>query len=131
MTQKTCVDCAECMKKGGVLCCHEMWDKPIVELTECPLGIEEQEVDKANEAEKVKIRHGARADKPKTKRTVERKPDLEKIEFINYLAETLSANYENVTITNKSKVIEFTINGKWYKIDFSYQRNKNKTLKGE
>lgn len=68
--------------------------------------------------------HQAKSQSQKKKRTRERKPDLEKEEIIQNLANFLENNAENVKITNISKLIEFDIGGNHYKLDLIRQRKK-------
>ena len=68
--------------------------------------------------------HQAKSQSQKKKRTRERKPDLEKEEIIQNLANFLEKSAENVKITNISKLIEFDIGGNHYKLDLIRQRKK-------
>ena len=68
--------------------------------------------------------HQAKSQNQKKKRTRERKPDLEKEEIIQNLANFLEKSAENVKITNISKLIEFDIGGNHYKLDLIRQRKK-------
>ena len=68
--------------------------------------------------------HQAKSQSQKKKRTRERKPDLEKEEIIQNLANFLEKSAENVKITNISKLIEFEIGGNHYKLDLIRQRKK-------
>lgn len=69
-----------------------------------------QEQEKLQEVAKdVKIKMGARADKPKSPKAREIKPDEPKIALIKLLAKCLGEYYDNVQITNPSKLIEFNI----------------------
>lgn len=68
--------------------------------------------------------HQAKSQTQKKKRTRERKPDLEKEEIIQNLANFLENSAENVKITNISKLIEFDIGGNHYKLDLIRQRKK-------
>ena len=68
--------------------------------------------------------HQAKSQSQKKKRTRERKPDLEKEEIIQNLANFLENSTENVKITNISKLIEFDIGGNHYKLDLIRQRKK-------
>lgn len=68
--------------------------------------------------------HQAKSQSQKKKRTRERKPDLEKEEIIQNLANFLKNSAENVKITNISKLIEFDIGGNHYKLDLIRQRKK-------
>ena len=68
--------------------------------------------------------HQAKSQSQKKKRTRERKPDLEKEQIIQNLANFLENSAENVKITNISKLIEFDIGGNHYKLDLIRQRKK-------
>lgn len=126
MNYKTrCEDCTECIKKNGLLYCHEMWDKPIEEVADCPLEIEVEEVVEIN-SKKIKVDHGASAEKERKPRT-ERKPDEEKIELIARIAEKIAEiGLENVNITNKTKIIEFDFGDNHFKLDLIRQRKPKK-----
>ena len=75
-------------------------------------------------AKGVKISHDARSDKPRQNsgKPRERKPDTEKEGIIETLAAALQAQGISVEITNKSKIISFTIGENHYKIDLIRQR---------
>lgn len=47
-----------------------------------------------------------------------------KISIVSDLAEYLKTKYENVDITNESKLITFTVNGEQYKLDLTKTRVK-------
>ena len=59
----------------------------------------------------------AKTEKPKT---TKENPTKEKI--ITDIAEMLQGYCENVTITNKAKIIEFSLNGNNFKIDLTQKR---------
>lgn len=75
-------------------------------------------------AKGVKIRHDARSDKPRQNsgKPRERKPDTEKESLIETLAAALQAQGISVEITNKSKIITFSIGENHYKLDLIKQR---------
>jgi len=75
-------------------------------------------------AKGVKIRHDARSDKPRQNggKPRERKPDLEKESLIETLAAALTAQGISVEITNKSKIITFSVGENHYKLDLIKQR---------
>lgn len=53
----------------------------------------------------------------------ERKPDEEKISIVKALADFLStAKYDNITISNPSKQVDFTINGVAYSLSLTRHR---------
>ena len=74
-------------------------------------------------AKGVKIRHDARSDKPRQNsgKPRERKPDTEKESLIETLAAALQAQGISVEITNKSKIITFSIGENHYKLDLIKQ----------
>lgn len=71
--------------------------------------------------------HQARAE-GKKKRTVERKPDPDKENLIEWIAEFLKGNVsvEGLEITNIGKIIEFEYNGENYKLDLIRKRKSKK-----
>ena len=69
-----------------------------------------------------KIKHEAKSDKPRKPVKRERKPDLEKEQIITILAETLEKEGFSVEISNKSKLIEFSIGNNHYKLDLIKRR---------
>ena len=94
---------------------------------------EEQEnlCKKAKDSGVMRTIHGATSEeviskkmteKPKTSKpkTVKENPTKEKI--ITDIAELLNNYCENVTITNKAKIIEFSLNGNNFKIDLTQKR---------
>ena len=66
--------------------------------------------------------HQAKADKPPTKRNVERKPDETKEGIIKALADLLETMADNVKIENIGKLITFELKGDTYKLDLIRQR---------
>lgn len=81
----------------------------------------EQLTAKAKEA---KISHDAKSDKLRKNagKPRERKPDEEKENLIQFLADALNKGGYNALVTNKSKIIEFTIEDRHYKLDLIKQR---------
>lgn len=77
---------------------------------------------KAKDSKITQTIHGAKADKPTTKRKVERKEDKAKEDIIATLADTLKEFAENVTIVNVGKLITFQLDGDTYKVDLIRQR---------
>lgn len=73
---------------------------------------------KANKA----VDHGAKADKERKPVKRERKPDLEKENLIQMFADCLKNAGYDAKITNKSKLIEFTVGENHYKLDLVKQR---------
>lgn len=66
--------------------------------------------------------HQAKADKPKTARKVERKPDLTKDSLVENLKEFLTEYAQNVQIVKVGKLIEFDIGNEHFKLDLIRQR---------
>lgn len=75
-------------------------------------------------AKEAKISHDAKSDKPRKNagKPRERKPDEEKESLIQLLANALNQEGFNAIITNKSKIIEFSIENRHYKLDLIKQR---------
>ncbi len=75
-------------------------------------------------AKKAKISHDAKSDKPRKNagKPRERKPDEEKESLIQLLANALNQEGFNAIVTNKSKIIEFSIEDRHYKLDLIKQR---------
>lgn len=125
--EKRCADCAECKKVKGVLVCSDAWDKPINEIDECTLGIELEEIENLETKAKVYKGENAKSESHKERKPREKKIDAEKVsiiaEIFGYLAEN---GYENVKITNESKIIEFDIGENHYKLDLVKARKPKK-----
>lgn len=68
------------------------------------------------------VDHGAKADKPRKQVKRERKPDVEKEKIIEILANCLKNEGFDAEITNKSKLIEFSIGENHYKLDLVKKR---------
>lgn len=76
-------------------------------------------------AKKNKVNRGAKSDAPrKKKKAPERKPDTEKEDLIEKLANFLTNEGFDAEITNKSKIIEFDFGGNHFKLDLIRQRGK-------
>ena len=73
-------------------------------------------------AKENKINHEAKADKPRKAVKRERKPDEEKENLIEMLADCLKNAGFDTKITNKSKIIEFNVGENHYKLDLIKQR---------
>ena len=73
-----------------------------------------------------KINHEAKADKPRKAVKRERKPDLEKEKIIEILANCLKNKGFEAEITNKSKLIEFSVGENHYKLDLVKKRPSKK-----
>lgn len=73
-------------------------------------------------AKEAKISHDAKSEKPRKQVKRERKPDEEKENLIEILANALTAEDIKVKITNKSKIIEFNVGENHYKLDLIKQR---------
>lgn len=69
-----------------------------------------------------KINHEAKADKPRKKIVRERKPDAEKEKLIEILTKCLTNEGFEAKITNKSKLIEFSVGENQYKLDLIKKR---------
>lgn len=123
MDIKFCKDCSECKKKKGVATCYEMWDKPISEISECPLGIESSEIETIEKkAKENKIKLGAKSEEAlnskKTRKPVVKKVSQEKKTVFDTIAQSLSEKFgENVEIANPNKLIYVRIGEKIIKID--------------
>lgn len=68
------------------------------------------------------VDHGAKADKPRKQVKRERKPDVEKEKIIEILANCLKNEGFDAEITNKSKLIEFSVGENHYKLDLVKKR---------
>ena len=75
-------------------------------------------------AKEAKISHDAKSEKPRKQVKRERKPDEEKENLIEILANALVAEGFEAKVTNKSKIIEFFIEDRHYKLDLIRQRTK-------
>ena len=75
-------------------------------------------------AKEAKISHDAKSEKPRKNagKPRERKPDEEKEKLIDILANALVAEGIEAKVTNKSKIIEFSIGENHYKLDLIKQR---------
>ena len=88
---------------------------------------EQNELDKKAKENRITATiHQAKADTPKQRKKVERKPDETKESLISKLAETLETLADNVKITNIGKIIEFDLKGEHYKLDLIRQRKPKK-----
>lgn len=72
------------------------------------------------------VDHGAKADKERKPVKRERKPDLEKENLIQMFADCLKNAGYDAEITNKSKLIKFTVGENHYKLDLIKQRTAKK-----
>lgn len=75
-----------------------------------------------DKAKKNKVKLGAKDVTKKTQRERVVKEDKDKEKIIKELAEKLQEFGTDVTIVNKGKLIEFTMNGDKYKVDLVRQR---------
>lgn len=75
-------------------------------------------------AKEAKISHDAKSEKPRKNagKPRERKPDEEKEKLIDILANALIAEGFEAKVTNKTKIIEFSIGENHYKLDLIKQR---------
>lgn len=86
---------------------------------------EQNELDKkAKESRITATIHQARAEQPKERKKVERKPDQVKDELVENLKAFLIEQcfMENVSITKVGKLIEFDCGGEHFKLDLIRQR---------
>ena len=85
--------------------------------------MENEEVEALTAKAKVnKVNHEAKSDKPRKSVKRERKPDVEKEKIIEILANCLKNEGFDAEITNKSKIIEFSIGENHYKLDLVKKR---------
>ena len=85
--------------------------------------LENEVVEELTEKAKVnKINHEAKSDKPRKSVKRERKPDEEKENLIEILANCLKNAGFDTEIVNKSKLIEFNVGENHYKLDLIKQR---------
>ena len=73
-------------------------------------------------AKEAKISHDAKSETPRKQVKRERKPDEEKENLIEILANALVAAGFEAKVTNKSKIIEFNVGENHYKLDLVKQR---------
>lgn len=123
--EKRCEDCACLISKNGKMCCDELWGKPCDEVDECPEGIELEEVQELQEkASKIKIDHGASADKPKDKKKEKIvKVSNEKTKIFEDLVDFLQKDYD-ICIEKENKLLIIRENGKIFKLDLIETRQK-------
>lgn len=85
--------------------------------------LENEVVEELTEKAKAnKINHEAKSDKPRKAVKRERKPDEEKENLIEILANCLKNAGFDAEITNKSKIIEFSVGENHYKLDLIKKR---------
>lgn len=85
--------------------------------------LENEVVEELTEKAKVnKISREAKSDKPRKQTKRERKPDEEKENLIEILANCLKNAGIATEITNKSKIIEFSVGENNYKLDLIKKR---------
>ena len=72
------------------------------------------------------VQHKAKAEKEKKEVKRERKPDEEKEKLIQLLFESLRNKNYNPIVTNKTKIIEFSVNENEYKLDLIKKRKEKK-----
>lgn len=85
--------------------------------------IENEEVEELTKKAKAnKINHEAKSNKPRKAVKRERKPDVEKENIIEILANCLKNAGFEAEITNKSKLIEFSVGENHYKLDLVKKR---------
>ena len=85
---------------------------------------EQNELDKkAKESRITATIHQARAEQPKERKKVERKPDQVKDSLVESLkAFLIEQGFENVAITKVGKLVEFDCGGEHFKLDLIRQR---------
>jgi hypothetical protein len=87
------------------------------------LNEEQEELTKKAKENKITATiHQARAETPKERKKVERKPDLTKDTLIENLKEFLTEYAQNVQIVKVGKLIEFDIGNEHFKLDLIRQR---------
>lgn len=118
--EKRCVDCKECKLVKGKYTCEECFNQLCNEIDECPFGYTVEEVDEAQKV-KVKVKLGAKAESSTERKKAERKPkvDNEKEFIISTVAEALKAISNDVEITNKAKIIEFSYENSKFTLNLS------------
>lgn len=85
--------------------------------------MENEEVEALTAKAKVnKVSREAKSDKPRKSVKRERKPDVEKEKIIEILANCLKNEGFDAEITNKSKIIEFSVGENHYKLDLVKKR---------
>jgi len=121
--KKRCQDCIALIEKRGEWCCDECFGQKCADITDCPEGIEIEDVEKAQAAEKVKIDHGACGGVGKT----DRKPRTckisdEKTALFSEICNFLDENSENYQISKENKLIFIKKGEKYFKIDLIESR---------
>lgn len=132
--EKMCADCAELREKGGMMLCHEMWDRPCASLESCPLDFTCEEVKEAQtltEEQKKAVKEAKNTDTHEVKAKVERKPreNPEKENIVANIANYLENSEfcaENVVITNKTREIIFKVGENDYKMQITATRKPKK-----
>ena len=126
--KKRCEECTCLIKKNGVWCCDECFGQKCEEVTDCPFGLDEEKLEEYEKLNKVKVKHDAKAKKPRkqaTPRTV--KVCDEKKELFNEIYSNLQEIYgENAQIVKENKLITVKIGEKLFKIDVIQQRESKK-----
>lgn len=89
--------------------------------------LENEEVEELTAKAKVnKVNHEAKADKPRKTSKRAPKPDEQKEEIVKMLADCLKTAGFEPEITNKTKIIEFVVDGVHFKLDLIRQRGGKK-----
>ena len=85
---------------------------------------EQEELDKKAKKNRITATiHQARAEQPKERKKVERKPDQVKDSLVESLkAFLIEQEFENVNITKVGKLVEFDCGGEHFKLDLIRQR---------
>lgn len=127
--KKRCEDCKHLRIKNKTWTCEECFNQLCEDIDDCPEGITSEEIEEIEAKTKTnKVKLNAKADKPKERKAREVKPDVTKELIIAEIANTLTAmvGCENVEITNKSKLVEFDLDGNHFKVDLIRQRKPKK-----
>lgn len=126
--KKRCADCTCLVLKNKVWCCDECFGQPCAEIDDCPEGVNDDTIAELDELDKIKIDHGASADKPKAERKKPtKKISAEKINLFNSLLTSLTEIYgENVSILNENELVGVKINDIDFKINIIQTRKPKK-----
>lgn len=119
-----CEDCACLVQKNGQWCCDECFGQPCESITDCPEGIEPQEIAELDAKAKAnKIQHGAKAEKATKRKPPKKEASDEKKELFSCVLDAVSAAFgENVQVLRENKLIFVQIGEKKFKIDIIQQR---------
>ena len=127
--KKRCEDCASLIMKKGEWCCDECFGQKCADIDDCPEGFTLEEVQQAQEltpeqkkAEKAMKNSDIHVETKKRERKPKENPEKEGI--INALESFLAdgGEFQNVTITNKTREIIFYKGDQQYKLALSATR---------